>query len=84
MRATTGNRSRDTFAQPLLISQLSCTLGTFEELGEQLRLQKALKYELFTKQVTSMRKSTALHRRATSFKGKMLIYNSCIGNPEIG
>ena len=40
--------------QPLLMSQLGFSLGTYEGFGQQLRLQEALKYEPFTKQATYM------------------------------
>lgn len=59
-------------AQPLLISQLSFGFGTFQGLGKQLGFWEAIKIN-FTKQVTYMRKSADLLRRATRFKGKMLI-----------
>lgn len=54
MKTNKGNGSRDTLAQPLLMSQLGFSLDTYKGFGQQLRLQEALKYELFTKQVTYM------------------------------
>lgn len=54
MRTNKGNGSGDNLAQPLLMSQLGFSLGTYKGLGQRLRLQEALKYELFTKQVTYM------------------------------